>query len=288
MITISFFITIFIVLLILVDFKSYNLIFGLLITIGTFLWIFSYLIEIFKIELGFWNWSTIADSAIILCFSILSPGFTLNIIKYIKNNSNLNRKKTIFKEYHIHEGFVGVLFVVIAILLWILRYFLIQYEIIRKKLRIFLAVDMITLFLFLFSGSFLIFRDRRDLFKLRFIKNRNITNQNSASTVFNPIFPDSVEFFKSPRILLYPFGIILGSISLNMFIHGTDFLIEEFFNLTHERIVIIGLILCFIAGGMIGIDWYRLFAKLYPELYCELEKVLYELKDLKKENQINK
>ncbi|MFX1328436.1 MAG: hypothetical protein ACFE91_09935 [Promethearchaeota archaeon] len=265
-----------------IDFQSYNIIFGLLITLGTFLWIFSYLIEIFKIELGFWNWSTIADSAIILCFSILSPGFTINIIKYIKKNSNQNRKKIIFKEYHIHEGFVGILFVVIAVSLWIIRYFLIQHEIIRKKLRIFLAVDMILLFLFLFSGSFLIFRDRRDLFKLKFIENRNTTKKNSVSTVFNPIFPDSIEFFKSPRILLYPFGILLGSISLNMFMHGTDFLIEEIFNLTHEKIVIIGLILCFIAGGMIGIDWYRLFAKLYPELYCEFEKALDELKDLKK------
>ncbi|MFX1468470.1 MAG: hypothetical protein ACFFB8_07380 [Promethearchaeota archaeon] len=282
MTTISFFIVIFYIMLILIDFQSYNIIFGLLITLGTFLWIFSYLIEIFKIELGFWNWSTIADSAIILCFSILSPGFTINIIKYIKKNSNQNRKKIIFKEYHIHEGFVGILFVVIAVSLWIIRYFLIQHEIIRKKLRIFLAVDMILLFLFLFSGSFLIFRDRRDLFKLKFIENRNTTKKNSVSTVFNPIFPDSIEFFKSPRILLYPFGILLGSISLNMFMHGTDFLIEEIFNLTHEKIVIIGLILCFIAGGMIGIDWYRLFAKLYPELYCEFEKALDELKDLTK------
>ncbi len=278
MITIMYFIIFFYTLLFLIDFNVYNRIFGFVITIGTLLWIGIYLLEYFKIEPGFWNWTALKDSAAILCISILSPGFSLNIIKYIKNNSNQNIKKTTLKNYHIHEGFVGVLFVCLAFILFITRYIMIQYEIMRKRLRIFLAIDMILLFLFLFSGSFLIFRDRKDIIKLKFIEKRKFQYKNSASSVFSPLTPDSITFFKSPRILYYPFGILLNSFSVNIFIHGTDFLPEGIFGLTHETIVFLGFIFCFIAGGLIGMDWYRLFAKIYPELYREIEEVLNNLK----------
>ena len=280
MITIMYFIIFFYTLLFLIDFNIYNTIFGFIITIGTLLWIGIYLLEFFKIEPSFWNWSTIRDSAAILCISILSPGFTINIIKYIKNNSNQNREKKVFKNYHIHESFVGILFVSMAFILLIIRYRMIQYEIMKKRLRIFLAIDMILLFLFLFSGSFLMFRDRKDLIRLIFIEIRKYQYENKVSSIFSPITPDSIPFFTSPRILYYPFGILLNSFSVNIFIHGTDFLPEGLFGLTHETIVLLGFILCFIAGGLIGIDWYRLFAKIYPELYQEFESVL---KDLKKE-----
>ncbi|MFX1365414.1 MAG: hypothetical protein ACFFCE_11635 [Promethearchaeota archaeon] len=223
------------------------------------------------------NLGIIQDASAIICFSIVSPGLTLNFFKIIKNNSNRDKRSKFLHNYHIHEGFVGLLFIVIAIFFWILRQIMIQYEILQHKLRIYLALDMILLFLFLFSGSFLIFRDRRDVFKLKFIEKRgNIISVNSSS-VFSPITVESIEFFKFPRLLLYPFGILLSSLAVNLFIHGTDFLPKVLFKTNHEKLVLIGIIFCTIAGGIIGIDWYRIFARLYPHLYQEHEQILKKL-----------
>ncbi|MFX0141277.1 MAG: hypothetical protein ACFFDN_46990 [Candidatus Hodarchaeota archaeon] len=280
MVTILFFILFFYILLFMIDFKIYNLFFIFLIILGTPLWIMIYCFEFFKIALGFWNWSALRNIAAILCISILAPGLSLNFIKYIKNNSNLYEKRRLFQNYHIHEGFVGILFIIIAFCLWIIRHLMIQHEIMKKELRIFLALIMVPLFLFLFSGSFLFFRDRKDLLRLKLIERKNYEDKNNLSSVFNPITQDSIRFFKSPRIVFYPIGILISSFSVNMFIHGTYFLPEEIFSLTHETIVFIGFILCFVGGGLIGIDWYRVFAKLYPELYLEVEKILNDFKNI--------
>ncbi|MFX1411967.1 MAG: hypothetical protein ACFFA6_16595 [Promethearchaeota archaeon] len=245
------------------------------------LWIITYLLQLFKIELGPWNWSTIRRSAVILCFSMLSPGLTLNFMQYIKKTLNKNNDSKLFRNYHLHEGFVGILFVIIAIFLWIIRNLLIQHKIMKGELRIFLAIDTILLILFLFTGSFLIFRDWNDLVHLRLIKAKDDLckncYQNEVSSLFNQVTRESVNFFKFSKVLYYPFGILLNSFSISVIIHGTYFLPEEIFNLEQETVVLLGCICCFIAGGMIGRDWYRLFAKIYPELYQEIERELYIL-----------
>jgi len=279
MITIICFILIFYIPFLLINYKFYSLFFIFIIISGTLMWIILYLLDFFKINLSFWNWSTIRNSAAFLGICIISPGFTLYIMKYIKNHSNQNDKGKVFRNYHIHEGFVGIIFVIIAFFLLMIRYLLIQYEVMREELRIFLAITMILLYLFLFSGSFLIFRDRRDIIKLKFIEQREIKiNNNDAWTVFNPITAESVQFFKSPKLLFYPFGILFNSFSVNMLIHGTLFLPEKIFDLKNEIVVLIGFILCIISSGIIGVDWYRLFAKLYPKFYKEIEQVLNNLR----------
>ncbi|MFX1499777.1 MAG: hypothetical protein ACFFDH_02290 [Promethearchaeota archaeon] len=274
MVTIIYYIFCFYLLFFLIDLNTYNKFFLITILIGTLLWIFTYILEFLKYKSNFLNLSTVQDMAVIICFSILSPGLTLNFIKYIKNNSNQDKKRKLIRNYHIHEGFVGLLFVIIAIFFWLLRLIMIQYKILKYQLRIYLALDMVLLFLFLFSGNFLIFRDRRDVLKLKFIEKRGHINSNNSSSVFNPITVESIEFFQSPRILLYPFGILLSSFAVSIFIHGTDFLPEIIFNTDNEILVLIGIVLSIIAGGMIGMDWYRIFARLYPHLYQELEQVL--------------
>ncbi|MFX1417676.1 MAG: hypothetical protein ACFE9N_02020 [Promethearchaeota archaeon] len=252
--------------------------FLLIVFVGAPVWILIYVLEFLKIELIFWNWPAIRDLASILCFYILAPGLSLNFIKFIKSNSNQDKKRRIFRKYRIHEGFVGILFIMIAFSLWILRLVMIQNEILRRELRIFLALNMIPLILFLFSGSFLTFRDRRDIFKLKFIERRKLQVEGITSTVFNPITINSIKFFKSPKYIIFPLGIFFFSFGLNMFIHGTDFIIAELFNLSHESIVFLGFLLCFISGGMIGIDWFRLFGKIYPSLYKEVEHKINEIK----------
>ncbi|MFX0043568.1 MAG: hypothetical protein ACFE8L_11715 [Candidatus Hodarchaeota archaeon] len=217
--------------------------------------------------------------AAILGICIISPGFTLIIMNYIKNHSNQNENGKVFKTYHVHEGFVGIIFLAIAFLFLMIRYFLIQYKVIRGELRIFLAIPMVLLYLFLFSGSFLVIRDRRDIIKFKFIEQRDLININDEGTAFSPITADSIPFFKPPKLLFYPFGILFNSLSVNMLFHGTLFLPEKIFGLKHEIVVYIGFILCIISSGMIGWDWYRLFAKIYPNIYQEIEQILNGLRN---------
>lgn len=278
MITIFFFIFLFFILLFIINLRVYNIIFMLIIVVGTPLWIILYFFEFLKIEMNFWNWPAVREIASIVCFSVLTPGLSLNFIKYIKNNSNMVEKGKLHKKYHIHEGFVGIIFLIFALFLWIIRYYLIQNKIMKNELRIFLALDMIPLILFLFSGSFLVFRDWRDLLRLKFIEREKKEIGNRTSSIFNPITKDSITFFKSPRIVLYPLGILLSSFSINMFIHGNLFLSYEIISLTHETIVFIGIVLCFIAAGLIGIDWFRYFGKVYPDFYQEIAQILDDFK----------
>jgi hypothetical protein len=251
----------------------------MVVIFGTPSWIIIYALETFVP--GFWHpvLTIIRHLSAILSFAILSPGLTLIAINYIKNNSNRSSSRKLFHNYHIHEGFLGIIFMCISIILIIIRYILVQYEIFRQDLRIFLAVDMVFLYLFLFFGSFLIFRDLRDLISFKIIEKRELVDENYSSAIFYPITPDSIKFFKSPKIILYPIGIFLSSIAVNIFIHGTDFFPELFFNINHETLVLIGIILSFFSGGIVGLDWYRLFAKIYPKLYQDFEKVLDNLRN---------
>ncbi|MFW9818679.1 MAG: hypothetical protein ACFFE5_03635 [Candidatus Thorarchaeota archaeon] len=279
MLSISYFILFFYILLFLLSIKIYVITFSIIVIFGTPAWIIIYALETFVSGFWFPVLTIIRHLSAIISFSILSPGLTLIVIRYIKNNSNRSNSKKLFHNYHFHEGFLGIIFILISILLIIIRYLLVQYEIFRRELRVFLAIDMVLLYLFLFFGSFLIFRDWRDLLRFKIIEKREIIDQNYSSAIFYPLTPDSIKFFKSPKIIIYPIGVLLSSIAVNIFIHGNDFFPEAIFNVNHETLVLVGIILSFFAGGIVGLDWYRLFAKIYPEEYMKFEQILENLRN---------
>jgi hypothetical protein len=278
MFTICYFILFFYKIFFLIDTKPYVIIFIIIAIFGGLAWIVIYALETFIPGFWFPTLTILRHLPAIFCFSILSPGLILSLIHYIKNNSNKNKLKKIFHNYRIHEGFVGILFIIIAFIFLIIRYNLISYKIFRTDLRIFLAIDMILLYLFLFLGSFLVLRDWRDIISFKLIERRESTNNKYKSPLFNPITSDSLKFFKSPKLLLYPFGILLNSIAVNLFIHGNDVIPEEIFPLNHETLILISIILSFISGGIMGLDWYRIFRKTYPESYQQFEKMLDSLR----------
>ncbi|MFX1438162.1 MAG: hypothetical protein ACFFAA_13390, partial [Promethearchaeota archaeon] len=280
MYTISYFILFFFILFFLIGIKSYLFMFITIAFFGGLAWIIIYALETFI--LGFWfpALTILRHISAILCFSILSPGLVLSLMHYIKNASSKTDSRKFFHKYRVHEGFIGIIFLLFALILLIIRYNLIKYEIFRTDLRIFLAADMILLYLFLFLSSFLLIRDRRDIVKLHFIQRREPESTNYNIRLFNSLTSDSIKFFKSPKFFLYPFGIFFNSIAVNIFIHGTNFLPEEVFNLNHENLVLIGIIFSLISGAIIGLDWYRLFAKIYPEIYQNFEQVLEDLRKI--------
>ena len=71
---------------------------------------------------------------------------------------------------------------------------------------------------------------------------------------------------------------LLTILSVNMVIYGIDFLPYQIFNIDDELVIQLGYLLCFIAGGLIGIDWYRIFKIFYPQDYEIIEKEIVNLK----------
>ena len=279
--TICFFFVLFYILTFLIDYKVYITICACILIMGILAWIYIYYIELNHGEIFLLNNETIQNLIAILCFSILSPGFTLIVIQFIKRNTSKFDENKIFGRYHLHEGFFGILFLVAAFFLWIVRISLVQHEIFRTKLRIFLALDMILLFVVLYSGSFLLFRDWRDVIKLNFLEkkdeNKKVNDLEKNNTGFSLTSSDSAFFFKKLKVKIYPVGMLLASFSANALIHGLDLLPMEIFNLELENIVLIGIACCFLGAGIIGIDWYHLFAKIYPDKHEEIEKLLTNL-----------
>jgi hypothetical protein len=87
MITILYFLFFTYILFFMIKHENYNRIFIILIIIGTLLWILIYFLELFKFAPNLLNWAVIRNSTAIICISILSPGLTINIFKYVRNNS---------------------------------------------------------------------------------------------------------------------------------------------------------------------------------------------------------
>jgi len=281
-----FFFVLFYILTFLIDYKLYIAICACIVIIGIPAWIYNYYIELTHGQIFLLKNETIQGMIVFVCFSIISPGLTLIVIQFIKRNTSKFDDNRILGRYHMHEGFLGILLIILAFVFWIIRIALIQYEIFRTKLRIYLALDMILLFVVLFFGSFLLFRDWRDVVKLNFFEKIN-DNKNSdeskkkdiSSTVFSQISSESVQFFKRLKVKIYPIGLLLASFSANALIHGLHLLPKELFNLELENIILFGIACCFLGAGMIGLDWYNLFAKIYPDKYEEIERKIAILKD---------
>ncbi|MBD3338748.1 MAG: hypothetical protein GF353_06555 [Candidatus Lokiarchaeota archaeon] len=221
------------------------------------------------------------DITILITFSIIAQGIILLLIYILIKKTAQHNDAVILKKYHIHEGIVGIIFIGLAIALIIYRGYLIRNGIFHPSFTVLLMLTQFLLFLTLFFGSFFILRDWKDVLKLKFIEKIdpiNCKNEKSEKTsVFNRINEDDVEFFASPRLLLYPLGILFTSISINLIVYGTGILFQETYLLRNDTLIFIGYFLCILAGAIIGLDWFRVFKKLYPELFYEIEKVLSNL-----------
>lgn len=266
-----------------IDIIYYRRIFIIILIIITAIW----LIELFSwayldltpISL---QYGTFWEVIILLSFSLIGQGLIIYIIYYIRKNTAKYSESKVFGRYHIHEGFIGILFIVIALFLFILRSSLLFLsDILWKRLSIILWVTQIFLFISLYLGSFLFFRDWHDVLRFKFIekiKASNELSQKDKLSAFNRITQEDLHFYKFPKLIYYPFGILLTIFAVNAVVYGTDFLPMEIFYLETESIIRLGYLICFIAGGMIGRDWLRLFRKVYPNLYEEIKIIISKLK----------
>jgi hypothetical protein len=64
-----------------------------------------------------------------------------------------------------------------------------------------------------------------------------------------------------------------------MVIYGIDFLPYQIFNIADESVIHLGFIFCIVAGGLIGIDWLRIFKLFYPKAYASINIEITRLKN---------
>jgi hypothetical protein len=92
-----------------------------------------------------------------------------------------------------------------------------------------------------------------------------------------------LHFFKTPKLLLYPMGILITILSIHMVIYGDFFLPERIFKLNNEYLINLGYLFCYIAAALIGIDWLRIYKKLYPNDY---QRIIDKIKLLENERDL--
>ncbi|GAI04666.1 unnamed protein product [marine sediment metagenome] len=225
---------------------------------------------------SFWK---LWDIVQFLNWSILAPGLIFYIIHYIKKSSARYEKAKIGR-YHLHEGFFGIILLIIAYFLSLLVPYLWEFEILREELISIIYAIRIILFLLIFGGSFLIFRDKDDILRLKWLeKKENKSPPNSSGTVFTNLSKEDLHFFKIPKMIFFPFGFILTSLAIDLFVYEDRILPTEY-----SIVVLLEYASSFLSGGLIGLDWMRLFKIYYPELYNEIIVALDNLKN--EENEI--
>ena len=264
------------ILVFIINISIYRKIFLFLVIFGIIAWNLLHLQNTLGFNLVPGNLLNFQEAIFYLSVAIVAPGIILFIVHYIKKIS-VKFEGNFIGKYHLHESFLGIILFGLGIPFYIIRFNMIQLEIFWKEYKLYLAIIMIFLYFFLFFGSFFVFRDFHDLVRLKFLEKveKPTKKHNSNDSAFNSITMDDLHFFKLRKLYILPFGLLLTSISFLMVIYGNDFLPKEF--LTHEFIVNFGYLLCIFAGGLIGVDWLRIFKRFYPSHYHELEQKIDEL-----------
>jgi hypothetical protein len=228
----------------------------------------------------FWD---IWEVTTIISFSMIASGLVVYIVYDIKKITSKFEAATILGKYHLHEGFIGIIFITIGFFLLVLRSSLLflSHPYYRRSSLILLFVQILS-FIFMFLGSFFFFRDWRDIIHLNFIEIKLKAENNfekAQNRVFKHLTKEDLNFFKAPKLIFYPLGMLLTIFSVNMVIYGIDFLPYQIFNIADESVIQLGYFLCFMAGGLIGIDWYRIFKIFYPQDYEMIEREIVDLKE---------
>ena len=260
------------------NFEYYKRVLKYILLFTSLIWIFIYVLALIPSSRFFWNFWEILT---LISFSMIAPGLVVYIVYDIKKVTSKFEAATILGKFHFHEGFVGIIFLIIGFFLLGLRSSLLflSHPFYRRSSLILLFVQIFS-FILIYLGSFFFFRDWHDIIHLKFIEIKAKIDHNLQGvqgSVFNHITKDDLHFFKKPMLLLYPLGMLLTIFSVNMVIFGTDFLAPQIFNIDDESVVQLGYLLCFIAGGLIGLDWLRIFKLFYPKYYETIDKKIRQL-----------
>ncbi len=272
----------FISLMFLIDYKRYRQLFLIIIIVAGVGWLIIYLYQFFDLQIDSKYFKYIWDSFLFLTYSIIGPGVIIYTIYYIEKSTEKLENSQLFG-YHIHEGFVGLILIISALILLPSHSFMVNDRIFYNELVVFLGAIQFLIYGLLFVGGFFVFRDWRDVIRFKLIEKKDppekIENNDNSTSVFTNVTEADLPFFKLSRLNLYSLGITLSSFSISAIIWGTNFLPYVIFKVPYDTVVILGFILSFFGGSLIGVDWVRIYRRYCPKQYQELEDVINNLKN---------
>ena len=263
--------TLFYGIVLVINIRAYKITFISLAVLGIVAWNISHLND--NLDLGLLS-TILKDLLEIILFistAVIAPGMVVFIVYYIKKYTT-KFEGNFIGSYHLHEGFFGIILVGLAIFMLVTRTIIRQFEVFLNELKIILAIIMILLYFLLFFGGFFIFRDIKDVVRLKFIKKmeKSAVKEEQHSPIFSSITQANLSFFKVSKFPIFPIGIFITSMSFSMIIYGSKFIPREM--LSSEFVINYGYLLSFLAGGIIGFDWIRIFKWFYPKNYVDIEQ----------------
>ncbi|GAJ22597.1 unnamed protein product, partial [marine sediment metagenome] len=121
----------------------------ILIIFGIIAWNLSHFNSILDLNLLSNSSDDFLDIILFISTSIVAPGLLILIVSYI-NKFTSKFEGNFIGKYHLHEGLFGIILIVLGILFFAVRTYLIQFDIFLKEFKVYLAIIMIFLYFFLF------------------------------------------------------------------------------------------------------------------------------------------
>lgn len=263
--------SIFLIMFFNLRYKRYKYLFFVsnIISIGA--WIYNFVIcvyfSIFS-KLTLFQWGFI----IILCVCCIAPFFSVHSLFLITKYQHKFESNIIKGKHHVHEGFAGIILILIAIGLFLLRLTWISKEKLLTEFQIIGTVFIILLTLLLYFGSFLVGRDWKDVINFKFL---SLNSDKNASIDDNETINDKKNMFYTEKPLnTYILGIILSSMGIFFIFFPVNIFPYNIFHIKAEVIRIFGWFILITGAMLIGFDWIRLLRRFFPDEYEKLNQKL--------------
>ena len=263
--------SIFLIIFFNLRYKRYKYLFFVsnIISIGA--WIYNFVICVYfsifsKLTLFLWGF------IIILCVCCIAPFFSVHSLFLITKYQHKFESNIIKGKHHVHEGFAGIILILIAIGLFLLRLTWISKEKLITEFHIIGTVFIILLTLLLYFGSFLVGRDWKDVINFKFL---SLNSDKNTSIDDNETINDKKNMFYTEKPLnTYFLGIILSSMGIFFIFFPVDIFPYHIFHIKAEVIRIFGWFILITGAMLIGFDWIRLLRRFFPDEYEKLNQKL--------------
>lgn len=263
--------SIFLIIFLNLKYKKYKYLFFIsnIISIGA--WIYNFVICVYfsifsKLTLFLWGF------IIILCVCCIAPFFSVHSLFLITKYQHKFESNIIKGKHHVHEGFAGIILILIAIGLFLLRLTWISKEKLITEFHIIGTVFIILLTLLLYFGSFLVGRDWKDVINFKFL---SLNSDKNTSIDDNETINDKKNMFYIEKPLnTYFLGIILSSMGIFFIFFPADIFPYHIFHIKAEVIRIFGWFILITGAMLIGFDWIRLLRRFFPDEYEKLNQKL--------------
>lgn len=263
--------SIFLIIFFNLSYKNYKYLFIFSLVLIISVWTYNFVIcRYFLIftKLAQFQWGFIK----VFTICCIAPFFSVQSLFLITKYEQKFESNVIKGKYHMHEGFAGIILILIAIGLCLIRLTWVPIENKIPGLFIIGTFIVIMLTLLINFGGFLIGRDWNDVVSLKFLALNSTENANGNEN--ESISDEKNKFYTEKPLNTYLIGIILTSTGFCFIIFTTDIFPYNIFHIKAEVIRIFGWFILITGAMLIGFDWIRLLRRFFPDEYEKLNQKL--------------